>query len=301
MTSSTRIARIAALIVAVAPLTACTSAYGRYNPTVTVDVRKAPRVGFLVEEVVFAPPELSPPPGADERADVAVLSGLGQDVTVPDVLACRAELVLALMRGLPQSGIRVATYGSHEGADAMIEIDVTDCTARPVALTIFPSVDECRVRSRLDFRATYRIIDLSNNSEATSDDLNSAHATVKTSRCRAHRIDRTMLEQAYSAAVQSIVPLFLETVEERSLVFFDEDKCGMKVAHGAVAAGDYERALELSLANAEHCRIGPEAKVESKDMAAANYNVGILYRIMGISNRPRNIWRGPARSTLGTT
>ena len=90
-----------------------------------------------------------------------------------------------------------------------------------------------------------------------------------------------MLEQAYSDAVQTIVPLFLEKVEERSLVFFDEDRCGMKVAHGAVAAGDYERALELSLANAEHCRIDPEAKVESRDVAAANYNVGILYRIMG--------------------
>ena len=81
----TSIAILAALIVAVAPLAACTSAYGRHNPTVTVEIGKAPRLGFPVEEVVFAPPELSPPSGADERADAAVSAWIpGHDVTAPD-------------------------------------------------------------------------------------------------------------------------------------------------------------------------------------------------------------------------
>lgn len=292
MTSFTRVAILAALIATVALPTACTLAYGRYSPTVTVDIRKAPRLGFLVDEVVFAPPDLPLASGAGERAGATVLPGLGQDVTAPGVVSCRAGLVSALTRGLLQSGIRVATYGSHDGANAMIEIDVTNCAARPEDLTVEVFVDEagrvrddltkCRTKSQLDFRATYRIIDLSNNSEATSGDLNSEHWAVEPSRCpRPHPSDRRLLGKAYSAAVQTIVPLFLVTVEERSLVFFDEDRCGMKVAHGAVAAGDYERALELSLASAEYCRIDPEARVESRDVAAANYNVGILYRIMG--------------------
>ena len=299
MTSSTRITRIAilaALIVAVAPLTACMPAYGRHNPTVTADIRKAPRLGFLVEEVVFAPPDLSLASGSGERVGTTVLAGLlGQDVTVLDVVACRAELVPALTRGLLQSGIRVATYGSHDGADAMIEIDVTNCTIRRDQTTETREiveragdntrrreVTEYRAESRLDFRAAYRIIDLSNNSEATSGDLNSEPWAVESSLedYPDYPSDQLLLGQAHSNAIQMIAPFFLETVEERSLVFFDEDKCGMKVAHGAVAAGDYERALELSLANAEYCRIDPAAKVGSKDVAAANYNVGILYRIM---------------------
>lgn len=300
MTSSTRIARVAilaALTVAVAALTACMPAYGRYNPRVAVEIRNAPRLGFLVEEVVFAPPDLSLASGSDARAGTAVLAGLlGQDATVLDVVACRAELVPALTRGLLESGIRVATYGSHDGADAMIEINVTNCTiqrdrsseTREIVEqagenTRRREVTEYRAESRLDFRAAYRVIDLSNNSEATSGDLNSEPWAVESS-LEGHPdypSDQILLGQAHSAAVQRIAPLFLETIEERSLVFFDEDKCGMKVAHRAVAAGDYERALELSLANAEYCRIDPGAKVESKDVAAANYNVGILYRIMG--------------------
>ncbi|MCE2399225.1 MAG: hypothetical protein J4F34_09415 [Gemmatimonadetes bacterium] len=220
---------------------------------------------------------------------------LGRYVTVLDIVACRAELVPALTRGLLQRGIRVATYGSHDGADAMIEIDVTNCTIRRDQTTETREiveragdntrrreVTEYRAESRLDFRAAYRIIDLSNNSEATSGDLNSEPWAVESSLedYPDFPSDQLLLGQAHSNAIQMIAPFFLETVEERSLVFFDEDKCGMKFAHGAVAAGDYERALELSLANAEYCRIDPEAKVGSKDVAAANYNVGILYRIM---------------------
>ena len=48
-----------------------------------------------------------------------------------------------------------------------------------------------------------------------------------------------------------------------------------------VRAGDFERALEISIANVESCQPDPTTDVTERDVAAAHYNVGILYRIRG--------------------
>ena len=48
-----------------------------------------------------------------------------------------------------------------------------------------------------------------------------------------------------------------------------------------MGAGDYERALELSIANVDSCQPDPQTEITATDLAAAHYNVGILHRIRG--------------------
>ena len=64
-------------------------------------------------------------------------------------------------------------------------------------------------------------------------------------------------------------------------MFFDDERCGLQQAFRAVEAGDYERALELSIANVDSCRPDPVTEITEADLAAAHYNVGILHRIRG--------------------
>ena len=63
-------------------------------------------------------------------------------------------------------------------------------------------------------------------------------------------------------------------------MFFNDERCGLNLAHRAVEAGDYARALEISIANASSCRPSPGAEIDASDEAAAHYNVGVLYRIL---------------------
>ena len=79
------------------------------------------------------------------------------------------------------------------------------------------------------------------------------------------------LMEADAHALVEIEPLFIEQLDSNSIVFFDDEKCDLNPTFSAVHSGNHERAMELSLENAESCR----------DVAAAHYNVGVLYRIMG--------------------
>ena len=88
-------------------------------------------------------------------------------------------------------------------------------------------------------------------------------------------------EEAYAVVVEAIIPMFFHWGEQRELVFFDAERCGLNTAYRAVEAGDFERALEISIANVESCQPDPATDVTEKDVAAAHYNVGILHRIRG--------------------
>lgn len=61
----------------------------------------------------------------------------------------------------------------------------------------------------------------------------------------------------------------------------DDERCGLNLAHRAVKSGDYDRALEISIANAGSCQPDPGADITGRDVAAAHHNVGVLYLIQG--------------------
>ena len=87
--------------------------------------------------------------------------------------------------------------------------------------------------------------------------------------------------QAYHATIGDVAPIVFRWVDVRELVFFDDQRCGMNRAHRAVKSGDYRRALEISIANADSCEPDPAADITGRDVVAARYNVGVLYLIQG--------------------
>lgn len=272
----------AGLVFVVASLSACASMRHSdlFNPTIEVEVEHPPGVGFVLNEVVFAE--------ADEQSFLdALLSGSSTD-------RCRAEWVQALTQMLIEGGIRVAR--DDENADAMIAVEVTRCdteqaraeTSREVVETIGDNarrriVPEYHARTQVSFRSTVEVTDLSTG-------------LVAVSRTFSYEPERTysseegypdfpssadVVRQAYGNAIDAVMPMFFHWLEVRELVFFDDERCGLNLAYQAFEGGDHERALEISIANAESCQPDPAAEIGEMDVAAAHYNVGLLYRIAG--------------------
>ena len=272
-----------ACVLALAALSVASCASMRYaatfNPTVTVEVEHAPGVGFVVDEVVFA--EDARPRGG--RAGTAQAS-------------CEAEWVQVLTQELLERGVRVARGGGGQNADAVISVDVTRCeteqerraTSREIVErdgddTRRRTVLEYHARTRVRFRGTFEVVDPSTGLVATSRTLaREPERTNSSVRGEPEFPSPGMVaERAYHSTIPAITPILFRWVEARELVFFDDERCGLNLAYRAVEAGDYERAMEISIANASSCEPGTEVEIDSRDVAAAHYNVGVLHRIMG--------------------
>ena len=164
-------ALVAGLVLPVLYLSACASV--RYtdllNPTVKVEVEHPPSVGFVVDQVVFAS-EHSP----------SLLESLGFSGPTSQA-RCGAELVQALTQVLIEGGLQVACTESGGDADALITVNVTRCdteqdttqTSREIVETVRNNtrrriVPEYHSRTRVSFRATFEVTDLSTGLVAVS-------------------------------------------------------------------------------------------------------------------------------------
>ncbi len=274
-------ARAGGLALAVLSVASCASMRyaATFNPTVTVEVEHPPGVGFVVDEVVFA--EDARPRGG--RAGTAQAS-------------CEAEWVQVLTQELLERGVRVARGGGGQNADAVIAVDVTRCeteqersvTEREIVERAGDNtrrriVPEYHARTRVRFRGTFEVVDQSTDLVAASRTL-THDPEITNSSIRGEPefpSPGTVAEQAYRSTIRSITPILFRWFEVRELVFFDDERCGLNLAHRAVEAGDYERALEISIVNASACEPGTAAEIDARDLAAAHYNVGVLHRIIG--------------------
>ena len=272
-----------ACVLALAVLSAASCASMRYaatfNPTVTVEVEHPPGVGFVVDEVVFA----------DDARPRGGRAGTAQ-------ASCEAEWVQVLTQELLERGVRVARGGGGRNADAVIAVDVTRCeteqersvTEREIVEragenTRRRTVPEYHARTRVRFRGTFEVVDPSTDLVAASRTL-SREPEITNSSIREEPdfpSPGAVAEQAYRSTIRAVTPILFRWSEARELVFFDDERCGLDLAHRAVEAGDYERALDISIANANSCEPGQVAEIDARDLAAAHYNVGVLHRIMG--------------------
>ena len=248
-----------------------------FNPKVTVEVVHPPDVGFVVDEVVFA----------GDRRPGGGRSGSAE-------AGCEAEWVQALTQELVERGVRVARGGGGQYADAVIAVDVTRCeteqdrreTTREIVERVGDNtrrrtVPEYHARTRVRFRGTFEVVDASTDLVAASRTL--AYEPEMTNSSVRGEPDfpspGTVAERAYRSTIRDITPILFRWVETRELVFFDGERCGLNLAYRAVEAMDYERALDISTANASACQPGSVAEIDDTDVAAAHYNVGVLYRI----------------------
>ncbi len=271
-------ARVGGLFVVTMLVASCASLRysSTFNPSVTVEVEHPPGVGFVVDEVVFA----------DEAR-----SGYG----TPEA-GCEAEWVQVLTEWLVGRGVRVGRGGNRRNADARIDVNVTRCATEQERFegsreivervgdnTRRRTVTEYHARTKVAFRGTFEVVDPSTGLVAASRTL--AYEPELTNSSVRGPPDfpspGVVARRAYRGTTDDIAPIVFHWVEARELVFFNDERCGMNMAHRAVEAGDYERALEISLANVGSCQPNPAADITARDVAAAHHNVGVLYRIRG--------------------
>jgi len=277
-------ARTGVLALLLMSVASCTSMRysSAFNPSVTVEVEHPPSVGFVVDEVVFA---------GDARFGGGPLRGPG----TPEA-SCEAEWVQVLTEWLVERGVRVGRLGAGRNADAMIAVNVTRCETeqerregskeiveRVGDETRRRTVPEHHARTRVAFRATFEVTELSTGLVAASRTL--AYEPEMTNSSVREPPDfpspGALARRAYRETIDDIAPLVFHWVDAKALVFFNDERCDLNVAHRAVEAGNYERALVISIANVQLCEPDPEADITARDVAAAHHNVGVLYRIQG--------------------
>ena len=195
--------------------------------------------------------------------------------------------------------------------DAAIEINVTRCHGEQERFTTSEEVVErtndrtrrrtvtkYHARTTVSFRALFEVTDLSTGNVmlSRSYEFEPRRTNVADRGYPEYPSASAVIGEAYRRTTRRIRPLFFGWTERRELVFFDDERCGLQQAFRAVEAGDYERALELSVANVDSCRPDPVTEITEDDLAAAHYNVGILHRIRGdFGGRAGQPGAGPGR------
>ena len=250
-------ARAGSLAFALMLVTSCASMryVSAFNPTVAVEVEHPPDVGLVVDEVVFA---------GDGRP--------GGDRSGTPESGCEAEWVQVLTQEFVERGVRVARGGAGQNADAVIDVTVTRCeteqdqyeTSREIVERVGNNtrrrtVPVFHARTRVTFRGTFEVVDPSTDLVAASRTLSYAPEMTNSSRRAFPDFPSpgAVAARAYRSTIRPVTPILFRWVEARELVFFDDERCGLNLAYRAVEAGDYERALEISITNASSCQPSP--------------------------------------------
>jgi hypothetical protein len=91
--------------------------------------------------------------------------------------------------------------------------------------------------------------------------------------------ESAVIDLAVESVLADMHRMFFSWNETRSVVFYNNDRCGLRSAYRTLEIGDHERALDLSTQNLEHCQNDRRAK--RKVLANAYYNLGIVQTIVG--------------------
>ena len=282
--------RAAAVAIAALGLASCGGL--RYtammNPTVAVNVEHPPNLGLGIGTVAFS--------SGTESSTVDRIADLFSDDLGLSSEACEAELRQRITEMLLEGGLEVTRNADPARADAAIEINVTRCHGEQERFTTSEEVvertnDRARrrtvtkyhARTTVSFRALFEVTDLSTGNVMLSRgyEFEPRRTNVADPGYPEYPSASAVIGEAYRRTTRRIRPLFFGWTERRALVFFDDERCGLEQAFRAVEAGDYERALELSVANVRSCQPDPVTEITEDDLAAAHYNVGILHRIRG--------------------
>lgn len=258
------------------------------NPTVDVNVRHAPALGLGIERVTFSP-------GSEPSTVGRIVDLISDDLGLSSEV-CGAELRQQVTQMLLQGGLEVTRDNDPARTDVAIAINVTRCDGERERSTTSEEVVErtndrtrrrtvtkYHARTKLSFRALFEVTDLwtGNVMLSRSFEFEPARTNVGDRDYPDYPSTNVVIGEAYRRTTRRIRPLFFGWTERRELVFFDDERCGLERAFRAVEAGDYDRALELSVANVGTCQPDPVTEITGADLAAAHYNVGILHRIRG--------------------
>lgn len=251
-------------------------------PTVSVTLEHPPKLGRQIqqiEKVAFAQAEGE---CADEFVDSLIADFVGNGVQVTDrhhLEALLAEHEFSLS-GLVNRSDAVA-LGEILGPTALVFVTVRRCATNTQQLTNHRKTYtgkmsyEYIARTTAYFKGTIQVVDLATArvySARTIDETFSRENSSPTGQPEypdAYETKDAVIERA----VRTVNQLFFSWTEDRSLPFYDDKDCNLKLAYSLVLAGDVSGAIEQSQANVEACEVYREKK--PRLVARAYYNLGM--------------------------
>jgi len=261
------------------------------NPKVEVTLVHPPGLGLKVERLAFAPARDR---NSREMAD-ALTADLVQSHQVEVVDRAHLDEVLKEQE-LGSSGYvepaTIAKLGKLLGPSVLVIVNVNrsdlsrNQSSKEERSTDYKTKQEV-VRHKhtsitsLDFSATVQVVDLSTGRVFGAQRLEDAPSLSNTSYdgYPAYPLDSDVRRLAFETAKVKVLHMLLTWSEVRKLTFFDDDTFGMAKAHQRLRSGDVRGALDLALDGLDQSKRDTGQK--SKYYPRAQYNVGIIYFILG--------------------
>ncbi len=270
----------AALLLLAIALVGCAATIMRLtNPSAPFTLTYPPEFGLLAERVAFGPPRGG---CGDEIVNDLTMVFMRNGVEVMDLAVFDTRVAPAAGR---------APADTPGGPTLMIDINVTQCdfeqdrrtrTAQRTATVnnekVTYEVTEFISETTAHLRGSVRVTDLqtgrvrgvrtlgySPNAERRSDEDYPEFPS-----------GTALVDDAVRRASAHVERLFLPRTRFESLVFFDDETCGLNFAWLTLEAGDRRGALEISLENLERCRHLPDPAAHAR----AHHNVGVVHAVL---------------------
>lgn len=278
------------------------------NPEIEVEIQHPPELNLEVDTIVFG--------DALGRCGEEVTQALVDDFLDAGLEVVDREHLGAILvehdlasRGLTDPAT-ILEVGKVIGPSALVSVRGTRCasdrdmsegvTTKRVAVGTTTDEDgnkttkyETRevfvrtARTSVDLRVSVRVVDLTTGRVFAGRSFASSPALTRSLELQgmfdesepAYPSESTVMDVAVANVLAEAHRMFFGWAERRHVVFYNNDKCGLKAAYRTLAVGDQERALTLSMQNLDSCR--SERKVKKKVLANAYYNLGMVQAIRG--------------------
>jgi len=308
-----RAASKAALLFAVVALASASAASGQLlarltNPEIEVEIVHPPELNLQVDTIVFGDAFGQ---CAEEVTQALVDDFLGAGLEVVDREHLGAILV---EHDLAAQGLTdpetILAVGNVIGPSALVSVRGVRCaserdmstgvTTKRVAVGTTTDEDGNKTtkyenrevfvrtaRTSADLRVSVRVVDLTTGRVFVGRSFASSPALTRSLELQgmfdesepAYPLESAARDVAVGNVLAEARRMFFGWTESRYVIFYNNDKCGLKTAYRALDVGDQERALQLSMRNLDSCR--NERRVKKKVVANAYYNLGMVQAIRG--------------------
>ena len=258
------------------------------NPKVNVAVNHRPDLDLRVDTILFAPAT-----GKCSDEIVLVLESLFAERGI-DVVQREQLEVMLLENDLVMSGLAApataAKLGNVVGPSALVvvrELRCADEKSRSKRETQRTEDDKTytvtryTAKTRFDLKFSIQVADLSTGRVFGTKVFESTPEFEKESRegYPGHPARYDVLDVAIGQVMPGVRQMFFPWTETQNLVFFNNDKCGMKEAYQTLKEGFQDQAFELSQEALEACKNDP--KINPRVLGSAYYNLGMMQFILG--------------------
>jgi tetratricopeptide (TPR) repeat protein len=247
------------------------------NPQIPVEIEHPPAIAIPIERVAFAP---ATGPCADEFMSHVQQLFFNQGIEVLDrntLDMIMKEHNLAL--GDYGNAETMAAMGEILGPSALVKVNLHRCDTTPQVLYERTSRGVVLIsRTTAVVKGVVQVVDVRSTKIAGSRTIDRTvqRENKSTSGYPEHPSEYEVLDETMAEAAEDVHHLFFPWTERRTVVFYNDDRCGLKQAFRYLKIGDFETAFELSEQNLKECEAGAG---KPKNVAHAHYNLGLMHAI----------------------